>query len=69
MANNSAVLRELTEMKKTYKDQNFSFTGSQQEKYDLLLELRRARVKSFYEDGRVWIGPSDAGKPKNEDEG
>lgn len=69
MVNNSAVLRELTEMKKTYKDQNFSFTKEQNQKYDLLLELRRARVKSFYDDGRVWIGPSDAGKPKDEGEG
>lgn len=69
MVNNSAVLRELTEMKKTYTDQNFSFTGSQREKYNLLLELRRARVKSFYDDSRVWIGPSDAGKPKEEKQG
>lgn len=68
MVNNSAVLRELTEMKKTYKDQNFSFTGSQREKYDLLLELRRVRVKSFYDDGRVWIGPSNAGKPAEEED-
>jgi len=68
MVNNSAVLRSLTDMKKVYKDQNFTFSKDQQEKYDLLLELRRQRVISFYKDGRVWVGPSEAGKPKGEDE-
>jgi hypothetical protein len=67
MINNSAVLRELMEMKKTYTDQNFSFTGSQKQKYDLLLELRRDRVKSFYDNGLVWVGPSEAGKSKAEE--
>ncbi len=68
MINNSAVLRSLTDMKKLYKDQNFSFSKDQQGKYNLLLELRRARVKSFYDDSRVWVGPSEAGKPKSENE-
>ena len=68
MVNNSAVLRSLTDMKKLYKDQNFTFSKEQQEKYDLLLELRRQRVLKMYEDGRVWVGPSEAGKPKGENE-
>ena len=67
MVNNSAVLKELTEMKKIRKDQNFSFTNDQQKKYDLLLELRRARVKEFYDNNRVWVGPSEAGKVKEEE--
>ena len=67
MVNNSAVLRSLTDMKKLYKDQNFTFSKDQQQKYNLLLELRRQRIISFYKDGRVWIGPSDAGKVKEED--
>jgi hypothetical protein len=66
MINNSAVLRELMEMKKTYTSQRFSFTGSQQQRYDILLQLRRDRVKSFYDDRRVWVGPSEAGKSKGE---
>lgn len=43
------------------------FTKEQQEKYDLLLDLRRQRVLKLYEEGRVWVGPSDAGKVKEED--
>jgi hypothetical protein len=53
-------------MKKVYKDQNFTFTKDQQERYDVLLELRRNRVVSFYKDSRVWVGPSEAGKVKEE---
>ena len=68
MVNNSAVLRSLTDMKKVYKDQNFTFSKEQQEKYDLLLELRRQRITQLKADGRVWVGPSEAGKPKGEDE-
>ena len=60
MVNNSAVLRSLTDMKKVYKDQNFTFSKEQQEKYDLLLELRRQRITNLKEEGRVWVGPSDA---------
>ena len=67
MVNNSAVLRSLTDMKKVYKDQNFTFSKEQQEKYDLLLELRRQRITNLKEEGRVWVGPSDSGKVKEED--
>jgi hypothetical protein len=66
MINNSSVLRSLTDMKKVYKDQNFFFSKEQQERYDVLLELRRNRVVSFYKDSRVWVGPSEAGKVKEE---
>ena len=68
MVNNSAVLRSLTDMKKVYKDQNFTFSKEQQEKYDLLLELRRQRLTQLKEDGRVWVGPSEAGKVKEEED-
>ena len=68
MVNNSAVLRSLTDMKKVYKDQNFTFSKEQQEKYDLLLELRRQRITQLREDGRIWVGPSEAGKVKEEED-
>ena len=65
--NFSALLRELTDMKKIYKDQNFTFSKDQQEKYDFLLEIRRLRIGELRNQGRVWVGPSDAGKVKEED--
>ena len=57
MNNSSTVLTELTQMKKVYKDQNFTFTKDQQSKYDELLELRRAFVTYWKENGMVWVGP------------
>tara|TARA_Y100001937_G_C6933354_1_gene247016 strand:- start:263 stop:472 length:210 start_codon:yes stop_codon:yes gene_type:complete len=57
MSNSSTVLNELTQMKKVYKDQNFTFTKEQQSKYDELLELRRAFITYWKENGMVWVGP------------
>ena len=42
------------------------YTREQQERYDLLTELRRSHVKYYYENEMVWIGPSKAGKPLEE---
>ena len=60
------TLIELAELKKTLRRQDFKFTPDQQERYDLLLSLRRLHVSEYYEDGRVWIGPSLAGKKLDE---
>ena len=40
-------------MKQVWRDNNFVFTKEEQERYNELLELRRARVSQFYEEGRV----------------
>ena len=63
-----STLIELTEMKKTYRKQDFKFTQDQRQRYDLLLELRRSHVFEYYDDQRVWIGPSMAGKKLEEDD-
>ena len=63
-----STLIELAEMKKTYRKQDFKFTQDQRQRYDLLLSLRRSHVFEYYEDGRVWIGPSMAGKKLEEDD-
>jgi len=57
MNNSSAVLTELNEMKKVLKNQNFTFTKEQKSRYDELLELRRAFVTYWKENGMVWVGP------------
>tara|TARA_X000001382_G_scaffold121538_1_gene103905 strand:- start:168 stop:395 length:228 start_codon:yes stop_codon:yes gene_type:complete len=61
-----STLIELAEMKKTYRKQDFKFTQDQRQRHDLLLELRRSHVAEYYEDGRVWVGPSMAGKKLEE---
>lgn len=51
------VLPHLEELRKTWKVQDFHFSKSQQEEYDMLLQARRERVKWFYETNRVQVGP------------
>ena len=60
------TLRALAELKKTYRRQNFKYTKDQRNQYDVLMNLRRLHVAEYYEDGRVWIGPSLAGKKLEE---
>lgn len=62
----SETLRELQALQKQWRKQDFKYTPEQQERYDGLLAFRREQVNKFYEDGNVWIGPSTAGKPLDE---
>ena len=50
------VLKELAEMRKTYKDQGFSYNQEQQEQYDKLRQLRYERVSYFMKNGIVSKG-------------
>lgn len=50
------VLPHIQELKEAWRKQDFVFTKSQKEEYDLLLATRRERVKQFYAEGRVSKG-------------
>ena len=50
------VLKQLAEMRQTYKDQGFYYNKEQQAEYDKLLNLRRERVSGFIKSGRVSKG-------------
>ena len=52
----SQVLKRLNELRQTYREQVFKFTEQQQKEYDNLKEVRRERVKYFYDNDLVWIG-------------
>lgn len=52
------VYNELAELRKVWWNQDFRFTSEQQKRYDELLQKRRARVKSFYENNQVFKGRS-----------
>ena len=54
----SQVLKEMSELRELYRKQGFSYTNEQKAAYNKLLELRRERVKSFYENDKVWKGGS-----------
>ena len=52
----SQVLKRLNELRKVYQEQTFRFTSEQQKEYDNLKEIRRERVKYFYDNDLVWKG-------------
>ena len=62
MNNSSQILRELQELRKSWRAQNFNYTVNQQERYDELMMLRRAFIDKWGEDGLVWKGPSNVGQ-------
>jgi hypothetical protein len=62
MNNSSQILRELQDLKKTWKIQGFRYTNDQQNRYDELMGLRRAFIQYWEENDMVWVGPSTAGK-------
>ena len=59
------VLKEVKELKEEYKRKNLKYTPEQQVKYDRLIQLRRERVKYFYDNDLVFKGAAKKlDKPK-----
>ena len=52
----SQVLKRLNELRVSYREQTFKFTEQQQKEYDNLKEVRRERVKYFYDNDLVFKG-------------
>ena len=52
------LLGQLFKLKQIWRDQRFVFTNEQSNRYAVLLDLRRKRVKSFYENDKVFKGAS-----------
>jgi len=52
----SQVLKRLNELRVSYREQVFKFTPEQQKEYNNLKEVRRERVKYFYDNDLVWKG-------------
>ena len=66
----SQNLKELRQLRKEWRLQNFSWSSEQKKKYDELITERREIVKGYYKNDRVWIGPSsikNGVKEKKED--
>ena len=61
------VAQELLDIKAQVRKQDFKFTAEQRERYDYLTLLRKEQIKKWKEEGRVWVGPSNAGQPKEEE--
>ena len=50
------VLKQLAELRESWKKQSFTYTKEQQAQYDKLIQLRRDRVKYFQDNGLVSKG-------------
>jgi len=68
MNNSSTIIKEIQELKKLWRTQNFNYTKEQSDRYTELMELRKAFIAKWKEDGRVWVGPSNVGKKNTEEE-
>jgi len=53
MNNSSTVLKEIQSLKQIWRTQNFSLTKEQQSRYDELMELRKAFIAFWKEEGRI----------------
>ena len=56
------VLKQLAELRESWKRQSFTYTKEQQAQYDKLIELRRERVKYFHDNGLVNKGGKQSTK-------
>ena len=52
----SEVLKQLKELNEEWRKQYFKYTPEQQSRYDRLMQLRRERVKYFYDNDLVSKG-------------
>jgi len=57
----SEVLREMQDIKDEWRRNDFTYHEGQNERYELLLQVRRIRVAQFYKDGRVHDGSMQSG--------
>tara|TARA_R100000278_G_scaffold117563_1_gene97606 strand:- start:1992 stop:2207 length:216 start_codon:yes stop_codon:yes gene_type:complete len=69
MNNSSQILIELDELRKMWRVQDFNYTQAQQARYEELMGLRKAFIEHWKEEGRVWVGPSNAGSNFDKEEG
>ena len=52
----SDVLYEMQELRAKWREQTYVLEQHDQERYDMLLEVRRLRVSQLYADGRAHLG-------------
>lgn len=62
---NSTIIKEILEIKDQVKKQGFVWNEGQRVRYDNLMILRREQIKDWTANGKVWVGPSNAGAAKS----
>ena len=67
MNNSSQILKELDELRKTMRFRT-SVTLKHRKHEEELMGLRKAFIQHWKEEGRVWVGPSNAGNNFDKEE-
>ena len=65
------IIKEINELRESWRRNNFVFTSEQRAEFDRLKDLRRKRVKYFHDNGLVWktgMEKATPVKPKDNDE-
>ena len=62
------VLKEMRELRESWRKQGFSYNVEQQKRYNELLKLRHERVKWFHDNDRVQKGPKKTPEKKEKEE-
>lgn len=57
----AAVLYEMQDIKKEWRDNDYTYLTGQKERYEFLLEVRRTRVNQMFADGRAHDGSMQSG--------
>ena len=63
MSNNishTEVLREMMDIRETWRRNDFTYEPGQKERYELLLAARRMRVQQLFADGEGYVGGSQS---------
>tara|TARA_B100001113_G_scaffold308460_1_gene270630 strand:- start:290 stop:499 length:210 start_codon:yes stop_codon:yes gene_type:complete len=58
------VLKQLNELRESWRKQSFTYTREQQVRYDELMAFRRERVKYFHDNDLVSKGSKKVDKPQ-----
>jgi hypothetical protein len=61
----SNILHHIRELQVKWRQQDLTFTKSQSEEYQILMQARRERVLGFHKDGRVFKGSKAAFDKEN----
>ena len=62
------IVTQLSDIRNQVRKQDFKWTPAQRERYATLIEQRYTQIAQWREEGRVWVGPSNIGKEKPQEQ-
>ena len=62
------IVTQLSEIRDQVRKQDYKWTNDQRQRYATLVDQRHAQIAQWREEGRVWVGPSNIGKDKPQEQ-